>query len=360
MLGSGTFVWAEAPEVSVSIDKNTVSLGDSVRLSLTVRGNASASPAQLPEIPDFDVTYLGSRQESFSSITIVIQGKKTEDRRSGGGTMFEYDLTPRKTGTLTIPQFNFTLGGQKYRTHQPYLIQVLEAPALSEDLFVKTSVKQSEVYLGERIVVTVEIYFDRDITDYELKIPWFRSLKDFLIEEAERDPNATYLPLMVNGQDQVVAGKREQMFRGRRYTVLTFQKILAPIAAGTYSLEPVSLKCEIVKGYEHSRARYVPFFRYFDFEDMFGTGGRAVTESAFTRSESVVLSVKPLPKENQPPDFSGAVGQFDFKVTVAPQTVQAGEPVTVTAKVIGAGNFSEVNAPPFQAWAGLPVETAVP
>ncbi len=348
-LDLGTCVFAASPEVSVSIDRETVTLGDSVRLSLTVRGNTPASPPTLPPIPNFDVHYVGVRRESFSSVTIVIQGKKVENRQSGGGTTFEYDLTPQRAGTLTLPQFVFTLGGQRYKTHQPYVIQVVEAAAPSEsgDVFTKVSTKQNEVYLGERVLLTIEIFFDRDITDYELKVPWYRSIKDFLMEDLERNPNATYLPLVVNGQDQVIAEKTDQMLHGRRYTVLKFQKVLTPIAAGTYTLDPISLKCEIVKGYERSRTEYVPFFRYFDFDSMFGTGRRAITENAFARSEPLTLGVKPLPKENQPPDFTGAVGQFDFKVTVDPQTVQTGEPVTVTAKVVGAGNFNEVELSPF-------------
>ena len=340
--------WADAPKVSVEIDKDQLVLGDSVRLTITVEGTTPNAPPALPPVPDFNVRYLGSRTESFTSFTVVIQGKQTEEHHSGGGTQFEYALIPKRMGTFTIPRLSFMMDGKSYETSEPYIIRVTDVPEGEETLFLKVSVNKETVYLGESILLTFEWYFDKDVQEYSLNIPWFEGLKGFLVEDPKADPSKQYAQLIINDKEKVAAEKKGAVIRGKRYTVLKFQKILTPISAGSYTLDPSFLRAEIVKGYEESRVEHVPFFRYYsNFEDFFNMGRRPVTARVMTRSKPILLSVKPLPEQNRPATFSGAVGSFDFQVTVSPETVKKGEPVTVAMKVVGTGNFNEVQLPDF-------------
>ena len=347
-LGFLRFAWADTPKVSIEIDKDQVVLGDSIRLTVTVEGLSPNAPPELSPIPNFDVRYLGSRTESFSSVTVIIQGKKMEEHRSGGGTQFEYALIPKKIGTFTIPPLSFMMEGKNYETSEPYLIRVTDMPQAEGDIFLKVSSDKETVYLGESVLVTFEWYFNKDIQDYSLNVPWFGSLKGFLVEDPKPDPSKQYTQLIINDKEKITAEKRGTVFRGKRYTVLSFQKLLTPISTGTYPLDPSVLRAEVVKGYEESRMSRTPFLRYYsDFEDFFNFGKRPVTERVLTRSKPFALTVKPLPEANKPPPFTGAVGSFDFQVTVAPPSVKKGEPVTVTMKVVGTGNFGDVQLPDF-------------
>lgn len=344
----GTNAWPAEPKVSVEIDKDQVVLGDSIRLTITAEGETPKSPPELPQIADFDVRYLGSRTESFSSFTVVIQGQKKEEHHSGGGTQFEYTLVPKKLGSFTIPRFSFTIDGVPYQTSEAYSIVVTDLPENSENIFLKVSADKDTVYLGESLLVTFEWYFDKDVQDYSLTIPWYGALKEFLVEDPKPDTSRQYAQLIINDKERVAAEKKGAIFQGKRYTVLSFQKILTPISAGSYTLEPSFVRAEVVKGYEAPQTKRVPFFRYYsDFEDLFGGRRRPVTEQALTRSKPLTLTVKPLPERNKPAAFTGAVGSFDFQVSVTPESVQKGEPVTVAMKVVGAGNFNEVQIPDF-------------
>ena len=348
ILGFLHSVWADAPKVSVDIDKDQIVLGDSIHMTITVKGMTPAAPPELPPVPNFDVRYLGSRTESFTSVTIVIQGRKAEEHHSGGGAQFEFTLTPKRMGTFTIPRLALIMDGKSYETSEPYVIRVTDIPEKQEDIFLKLSIDKNAVYQGESVLLTFEWYFDKDVRDYSLNIPWFGGLKGFLVEDPKPDPSKQYAQLIVNDKEKVTAEKKGAVVLGKRYTVLKFQKILTPISTGSYILEPSFLKAEIIKGYQESRMEHIPFFRYYsNFEDLFGQGGRAVTEQVITRSKPLTLTVRPLPEDKKPAAFTGAVGNFDFQMSVAPAAVKKGEPVTVTMKVVGTGNFSDVQLPDF-------------
>ncbi len=60
--------------------------------------------------------------------------------------------------------------------------------------------------------------------------------------------------------------------------------------------------------------------------------------------EAVTLEVKTLPP-NPPASFSGAVGNFTIESDANPKSGQVGDPLTVTTKISGRGNFDRVTAP---------------
>jgi hypothetical protein len=61
------------------------------------------------------------------------------------------------------------------------------------------------------------------------------------------------------------------------------------------------------------------------------------------QSSADSLQVLPLPQENRPADFNGAVGQFQIEASARPTQVNAGDPVTLQLKVAGEGNFDRVS-----------------
>lgn len=63
--------------------------------------------------------------------------------------------------------------------------------------------------------------------------------------------------------------------------------------------------------------------------------------------ESADLKVRviPLPEKDRPQDFSGAVGDFSFDMTVSPEELKVGDPLTVRMQVLGQGNLKTVAMP---------------
>ena len=87
-----------------------------------------------------------------------------------------------------------------------------------------------------------------------------------------------------------------------------------------------------------------PFFN----DDFFnGFFGRIEKKHISRKSKPHNVAIDHLPQQGRPADFSGAIGSFDFQVAATPQTVEVGEPVTLTMEISGKGNFNRVSAPAF-------------
>jgi hypothetical protein len=67
-------------------------------------------------------------------------------------------------------------------------------------------------------------------------------------------------------------------------------------------------------------------------------------------SEPQTIHVLPLPTNQVPPTFTGAVGDFTFEAAASPTNVAIGEPITLTLRVTGKGALDNVAAPPIDQW----------
>ena len=115
---AGVFLWLSAffilalgtaratdIQVTASVDKQELTLEDSVNFSIVVEGTRSAPPPQLPPLDSFKVRPRGSAS-SFQ----IING----DRSSS--ITYNFALLPKEAGTFTIGPATVDIDGKKYRT----------------------------------------------------------------------------------------------------------------------------------------------------------------------------------------------------------------------------------------------------
>jgi hypothetical protein len=126
---------------------------------------------------------------------------------------------------------------------------------------------------------------------------------------------------------------------GRELTAYDFTAPLTPTRSGTLPIGPAELSCELLVPASGPDA----FFG--------GTELRHIT----VRSPSLTLAVLPLPARGRPGGFSGAVGRFSVTRTAQPQSLRAGEPVTVRTVIRGTGNVrafacNPISAPGLQSY----------
>lgn len=338
-------VLASEEKISMSVSQKEILLGDSVILTITVEGMSHPETPELPEISNFDVKFRGMRQKSFSSVTVIVNGRRIKDEKSGGGHSFDFELIPKNTGMFTIPAFPILINGKEFVT-QSFQVKVFSQSEKREDIFIDVHTDKADAYLGEKVLVTFKWYFNKDIGNYRINIPWLEGARNFLVADPEHNQNRTYQRLIINGDKQIAALKSREFYKGREYMVVSFQKVLTPMAAGRFTLDSVFLKCDVVTGYRRSRHKGVmdSFFGS-KFDDFFGFGKDAITEPFATRSNEIILNIDEVPEQDKPKGYNGAVGKFTFDVKVKPVSLKVGEPITLTMKVAGSGNIEQLALP---------------
>lgn len=304
-----------AATFTASLDRDTLTLGETATLSLAFSGATPQNLPALPEIPNLKVSPTGTStamsfnfgSESSSTIT------------------YNFALVPTQPGDYSIPALTADVGGQKL-TSQPLLLKVLKPAAPSAQAinsgsqlaFLRLLLPKKEFYVGESFTVQVQLYVANQV----------RRIGGF---------NFTGFPA-----DGFVVGKsvraqdRQTQIGNTVYTIISFVYPLTAIKAGPMTLGPIT--AQIVLG---GRDPFDPF-------GMFGGGGDQRPQSLATEAESV--KSLPLPRENAPASFNGAVGIYTMTMTAGPTNVTAGDPITVKVQISGRGSLDGLTLPEQPGW----------
>jgi hypothetical protein len=194
-----------------------------------------------------------------------------------------------------------------------------------DSVYLVAEVSNSNPYLNEAIRVVYKIYVSNQtgVTGWnELDSPKYRDFWSQNIDNRNRQvQNGTYL-----GEPY-------------RYLVLR-EAVLYPQKTGKLEIEPLTLDVQV----------QVPTNR----RDFFGrpyTTTVSKTVSAGKRE----ITVKNLPAVGRPASFTGAVGDFDFKVETDRAQLDAGESLTASISVSGSGNLKLMELPGLKAPQSLEV-----
>ena len=85
-----------------------------------------------------------------------------------------------------------------------------------------------------------------------------------------------------------------------------------------------------------------PFSSPFFNDPFFGFGRE---ESLTVELPRKSIEIKPLPSNNRPSDYSGAIGNFHAQSSVDANQIEVGDPVRLNFSIEGKGNFAAIPAP---------------
>ncbi|HEY1590072.1 MAG TPA: BatD family protein [Rhodanobacter sp.] len=144
-----------AADVTASLDRNSVQLGETVTLNLRVDGHAGNVDAPDLGALNKDFEILGSSQNSSLSI---VNGTATSSMTFG------IALRPRHVGTLQIPAL--TVAGSQTT---PLKLQVdppdpATAAAERKDVFMEAQVEPAHGYVGQQLSYVVRLYYANRIS----------------------------------------------------------------------------------------------------------------------------------------------------------------------------------------------------
>ena len=132
-------------ELTASVDRDRVSMGDTLRLTVTATGNELIGNLDLrPLLNDFEIL-----QRSTSSNTSIINGQKTSTRQ------VKLEITPRRTGTLRIPALP---AGQSQTNYLIVSVSPSAAGGITDQtVSFEAELDQDSVYVQGQILLTMRI-----------------------------------------------------------------------------------------------------------------------------------------------------------------------------------------------------------
>ena len=324
-------LWSAAPHALVAatftatLDRETVTVGETATLSLTFKGGEPKSIPVLPQLPNLQIAGEGT------SRNVVI-----DNGQFSASISQTFALTPTQPGEFIIPALRAEIDGQVLTT-QPLKLTAVKADssaanAAGEKLaFFKLFVPKKEVYVGEIVAAEFQVYVREGVANAENILQGFEQYAG--------------CPVKAEGVSifKTAHAQRRRMRSGNSiYGVATLVTSLSPVKTGPLTIGgmEVTLTLQLPLPNQRSRDPFDPFGMFQQYERR---------QVALT-TEPATLTVLPLPKENVPTNFNGAVGSFSMSITAGPTNVAAGDPVTVKVQISGRGTLDSLALPEQNAW----------
>jgi hypothetical protein len=316
---------------TASLDRDTVTLGESATLSLTFSDGTPQAVPSPPQIPNLRISYLGpSSQFSF------INGQTTST------VTHNFQVTPQQAGNFTIPALTAQVGSERL-TSQPLQLVALKPTATPPTAaasgtaigLLKLVLPRKEMFVGESVTAQLHLYLHSRV------------------QGASGFQTTAFPADGVNvGKLVELEGQRRRVQVGNSlYTVVPFAMVLKPLKPGPITLGPVT--ASITVELPSARGGGDPFFEQFGFRTPFGFGGSEQRQIGLA-TDAEGITVLPLPG-TPPAGFNGAVGSYGMTVSVGPTNVAVGDPITVRVQLAGRGALDLLTLPEQPAWKSFKV-----
>ncbi len=194
---------------------------------------------------------------------------------------------------------------------------------LAKNVFIRAIPSKTRVYQGEQITVSYKLYTKLNISSPQInKLP---ANEGFWAEDLESSNNIAF---------------NIEMYNGERFRAAEIKRVaLFPTKSGELTVSPFELKVPvIIKKRRNSRDVFDDFFN----DSFFG---RSETIEYVAKSNSINVDVKPLPQNNVPATFKGAVGDFNFSAVLDKSDVELNEAITFKVSISGNGNIQLIGVP---------------
>jgi len=317
-----------AQSFTASTDYTKIGENERFQVTFSLQGvdNSNISNFKAPTFNGFRILNGPSQSSSIQ----VINGKMS------AAFSFTYILMPTSIGKFKIGSAQITQAGKTY-TSNDLSIEVIKGQSqkrggssndgsdedISKSLFILAIPDKNTVYKGEQVTVTYKLFTRINISSPQIsKLPQFNG---FWTEELD-------LPNNISLSDE--------MHNGERFKSAVIKKAaLFPTQNGQLTVSPFELKMSVV--YRKKKNNRDIFDDFFD-DPFFG---RTETKEVLIKSNTIKINVLPLPQQNIPNSFNGAVGNFSLNASIDKNLVTQNEPFTLKFVISGTGNIKLAEIP---------------
>ena len=293
-------------EVKIELNPARPVSGEVFQAVFHIYTNSSEQP--VINFNPFRVEVVGKSNYGVKTSTLWVNGKFTTTRE----VTIVYELAANDDGVAGLRDITVKVGTSNLR-HPSLTFNVLKEPEVTPDVFVMADVPKKELFLGEGIVVRYFLYSKVGVSNLDIKK--YPKLNNFLkrfLQEPERTERVT-----VDGQ---------LFMRTQIYGVKLF-----PEKMGELKIDPLQLSATVMV----SRPG-----------DPFSAFGMSRESRQKTLSSEVVkLTVRPLPEEGRPDNFTGLIGKHEFELQKNSTRLIVNEPLELKLTVTGGGALENMEAP---------------
>ena len=295
-----------APELSATVSRSTIAVGESATLQITVRGPGAAGDPVFPVPAGLEILSSG-RLQNFT----WVNGRSTTE------TVFRYDLGANAAGQFTIGPFRVSAGNRALTAPTLTLTATAASTRLSPGdggggagpASLIVNVEPSRPYVGQPVLMRVR-----------------------LIQRAPLSEDPSYVPPPTPGFWAEGASRAESFFAAegtRRVLVTETRARLYPLASGTAIIrEAVAALALAGSGDDPS----------------LWIGGRVPRRQVVVRSAPLKVVVRPLPP-GAPKGFDGAVGVYEVTWSIDRASTARDVPASARLEVRGVGNLPLLHVP---------------
>jgi BatD DUF11 like domain len=314
------FFSARAATFTASLDRDTITLGETATLSLTFENGSPRKVPMPPDTPGLDVAYV-TRSTQYTSI----------NGQNSSTATYIFTLKPQRTGEFIIPSLTAYVDGQQ-----------MTSPALKLTVLAANAPTPADVNSGNQVAfMTFKLSKDKVYVGEALT----GELRVFLRDDVQNAHNFQVTGVSANGftmGTNWVQGTQDRIqIHNRVYTVVPFNIALTAAQAGSMSIGPVT--ATIVLTLPSSNGSDNGFFP--GFFNPFG-----VRKQFSLTTDTLDVQALPVPTDNAPKNFNGAVGDYTMRVTAGPTNVAVGDPITVRVEISGRGDLDALTLPDQPDW----------
>ena len=305
-----------AASFTASLDNTAIVMGDTANLSFEVEGGSAEREPSPPAVDGLRYETRGSSQQ-YSFVNGASSSKNT----------YNFAVIPQRVGEFTIPPIALKVGGQTLYS-QPLKLTVAKASAPSAEAinagtqlaFMKLNLPKTHVFAGEVFTAELAIY-----------------VRDTVQNIGNLQVTAMPADGFTIGKNAPAPHRREQV-GNYIYNVIPFSLTVTAVREGDFNIGPVT--ASLVLQLPASNRGNDPYN-----DDPFGMFRRVENRPVNLATDQIPVKTLPLPVENAPQNFSGAVGQYTMNVTAGPTNLTAGDPITLRVQISGKGAFDTISLP---------------
>jgi hypothetical protein len=332
---------AQQAQFMASVDRTEIPMGQQFQVTFTLSGGSLKRYSDF-RAPDMNRDFLTLAGPSTSQSMQVVNG------RVSTSIAWTFVLQARNTGSFTLPPASINYDGAVMKTNTVKITVTRAAPQaqqqqgrqqggdaqveLGDNLFIRAIANKTNVWLGEPITVTYKLYSRVAFQlDNPIKLP---RMIGFWSEDIEAP---TQLQPSV------------EVYKGKQYETYMMRKVLYfPTQSGKLTIEPFEIGTTV-----RARKRRKTGDDYFDrfFSDPYFDSYESVKKTLLT--EKVNVTVKPLPEEGKPKNFTGVVGSFTMEASLDRAQLKTNETATLKLLLRGKGNIRLLDAPALEFPSGI-------